>query len=123
MLKSLHITLAYITVIGFVIRGIWAMTGSPLKDQRWVRILPHVVDTLLLTIGVIMVFSIGASLTDGWLAAKMLALLGYIGFGILTLRAPSMLIRVAAFAAALLCVGYIFAVAFSRSPLPAAGVL
>ena len=120
MLKSLHITLAYLTVIGFVVRGLWAINDSPLRDEKWVRILPHTIDTLLLVVGVIMVFGIGASLTDGWLAAKMLALLGYIGFGIVTMRARSRPIKVAAFIGALTCVGYIFAVAFSRSPLPLA---
>ena len=118
MLKSFHITLAYLTVIGFVVRGLWAIVDSPLREQKWVRVLPHVIDTALLGIGVVMVFSIGASFTDAWLAAKMLALLGYIGFGVLTMRAKSRRLKVAGFLLALACVGYLFAVAFSRSPLP-----
>ena len=77
MLKSLHITLAYLTVIGFIVRGLWAIVDSPLREQKWVRVLPHMIDTALLGIGVIMVFSIGASFSDGWLVAKMLALLGF----------------------------------------------
>jgi len=120
MLKSFHITLAYLTVIGFVVRGLWSIIDSPLLEQKWVRVLPHVVDTALLGIGVVMVFSIGASFTDGWLAAKMLALLGYIGFGVLTLRATSRALKVTGFLLALICVGYLFAVAFSRSPFPLA---
>jgi uncharacterized membrane protein SirB2 len=120
VLKRIHITLAYLTVIGFVVRGLWSIFDSPLRRARWVRVLPHVIDTLLLGIGVIMVFSIGASLTDGWLAAKMLALLGYIGFGIVTMRAGSKPMKIAGFVMALACVGYIFAVAFSRSPFPLA---
>ena len=118
MLKSLHITLAYLTVIGFIVRGLWAIVDSPLREQKWVRVLPHMIDTALLGIGVIMVFSIGASFSDGWLAAKMLALLGYIGFGVLTMRARSRGLKIAGFLLALSCVGYLFAVAFSRSPLP-----
>jgi uncharacterized membrane protein SirB2 len=120
VLKSLHITLAYLTVIGFVIRGLWSITDSPMRDQKWVRIAPHVIDTLLLGIGVIMVFSIGASFTDGWLAAKMLALLGYILFGVLAMRASSKALKIGGFVAALVSVGYLFAVAFSRSPFPLA---
>ena len=110
--------LAYLTVIGFIVRGLWAIVDSPLREQKWVRVLPHMIDTALLGIGVIMVFSIGASFSDGWLAAKMLALLGYIGFGVLTMRARSRGLRTAGFLLALSCVGYLFAVAFSRSPLP-----
>ena len=118
MLKSFHITLAYLTVIGFIVRGLWAIVDSPLRDQKWVRVVPHMIDTALLGIGVVMVFSIGASFTDGWLAAKMLALLGYIGFGVLTMRARSRGLKVVGFLLALSCVIYLFAVAFTRSPLP-----
>jgi uncharacterized membrane protein SirB2 len=118
VLKSFHITLAYLTVIGFVVRGLWAILDSPMRRGKWVRVLPHLIDTALLGIGVVMVFSIGASFTDGWLAAKMLALLGYIGFGVLTMRARARGLQVAGFLLALACVAYLFAVAFSRSPLP-----
>lgn len=120
MLKSLHITLAYLTVAGFVMRGLWSIVDSPMREQKWVRVLPHVIDTALLSIGVVMVFSIGASFTDGWLAAKMLALLGYIGFGVLTMRARARWLKATGFVLALACVAYLFAVAFSRSPLPLA---
>ncbi len=120
MLKSLHITLAYLTVIGFVIRGLWSITDSSMREQKWVRIAPHIIDTLLLSIGVFMVFSIGASFTDGWLVAKMLALLGYILFGVLAMRAASKPLKIAGFVAALASVAYLFAVAFSRSPFPLA---
>ncbi len=118
MLKSFHITLAYLTVIGFVVRGLWSIIDSPMREQKWVRVMPHIIDTALLGIGVVMVFSIGASFTDGWLAAKMLALLAYIGFGVMTMRAKSKGMKIAGFLLALASVGYLFAVAFSRSPLP-----
>ena len=118
MLKSFHVVLAYVTVVGFVIRGVWSVTESPLRFERWVRIAPHVVDTLLLVLGVSLVFQIGASLSDAWLVAKLLALVGYIGFGVLTMRASRRPLKIASFLAALACVGYMFAVAFTRSPWP-----
>ena len=118
MLKNFHIMLAYLTTLGFVVRGIWAIIDSPMRQQKWVRVVPHVIDTLLLLIGITLVFGIGASLSEGWLVAKMLALLGYIGFGVVTLRASTKPVKVAGFVAALSCVAYRFAVAFSRSPLP-----
>ena len=120
MLKLLHIALAYVTVAGFLLRGFWAITGSPLKSARVVKIAPHVVDTLLLVLGVVMALQIGYSLTDGWLGAKLLALVGYIGFGVVTLRATAKPVQIGAFLAALACVGYIFAVALTRSPWPLA---
>ena len=120
MLKSFHIMLAYLTTIGFVVRGLWSIFDSSWRDQKWVRVAPHVIDTLLLAIGVTMAVSIGASLTSGWLAAKLLGLLGYIGFGVLAMRAPSRSLKVLGFLLALCCVGYMFAVAFTRSPWPLA---
>lgn len=121
MLKSFHIMLAYLTTVGFIVRGIWAITDSPERNQRWVRVAPHVIDTLLLSIGVYMAFSIGASLTDGWLVAKMIALLAYIGFGVVAMRVRGRALKWTAFALALGSVGYLFSAAFTRSPWPFGG--
>jgi uncharacterized membrane protein SirB2 len=118
MLKNLHITLAYLTTIGFIVRGLWSISGSPLREQKWVRVVPHVIDTLLLTLGVTLAFLIGASLTDAWLAAKMTGLLGYIGFGIVAMRASARPLKISGFVAALICVAYMFSVAFTRSAWP-----
>lgn len=120
MLKLFHIALAYLTVIGFTVRGIWALTDSPRRNERWVRIAPHIVDTLLLVLGVIMMINLSLSPTSGWLAAKLVGLLAYIGFGVLTMRAKSRPLQLFGFIAALMSVGYIFAVAFTRSPWPLA---
>jgi uncharacterized membrane protein SirB2 len=118
MLKSFHIVLAYLTVIGFIVRGIWALADSPQRNQRWVRITPHVIDTLLLTAGVIMAINLGLSPVSGWLGAKLLGLLAYIGFGVMAMRAKDRSLQLFGFFAALLSVSYIFAVAFTRSPWP-----
>ncbi len=120
MLKSFHMTLAYLTTIGFVVRGLWSILDSPMRHERWVRVVPHVIDTLLLTLGVVLAFRIGATLTDAWLAAKMMGLAGYIGFGVLAMRASDRRLKILGFAAALGCVAYLFAVAFTRSPWPLA---
>lgn len=120
MLKLFHIALAYLTVLGFVVRGIWALTDSPLRQQRWVRIVPHVIDTGLLVLGIALMVSLSLSPLSGWLAAKLLGLLAYIGFGVLTMRATSKPLQLAGFAGALISVGYIFAVAFTRSVWPLA---
>jgi uncharacterized membrane protein SirB2 len=120
MLKNFHIMLAYLTTLGFVVRGLWSMIDSPLRNQKWVKVVPHVIDTLLLVLGVTLAINIGASLTSGWLAAKLLGLLGYIGFGVLAMRAGTVPLKVVGFVAALGCVLYMFAVAFTRSPWPLA---
>ena len=51
MLRSIHVFLAYLTVAGFVVRAVWSLSGSGLREQKLVKVLPHVVDTLLLVLG------------------------------------------------------------------------
>ncbi len=118
MIKGIHLTLAYVTVAGFILRAVWAFIDSPLREKKWVRIAPHVIDTLLLAAGVTMVVSLSLSPLSGWLVAKFAGLLFYIGFGVLTMRAPSTRLRVLGFAGALVSVSYIFAVAMSRQVWP-----
>jgi uncharacterized membrane protein SirB2 len=118
VLKSIHVMLAYLTVIGFVVRGIWSLTDSAWRSQKWVKITPHVIDTLLLVIGVAMAVQLSISPVEGWLAAKLAGLLAYIGFGVLTMRATTARMKTLGFIAALASVGYIFAVAFARDPWP-----
>lgn len=118
-LKDAHVALAYLTVAGFMVRGIWAVIGSPLREQRWVRIAPHVVDTLLLVLGVALAVMLSVSpLENAWLNAKIVGLLAYIGFGVMTMRASTQPLKWVGFSGALASVGYIFAVAFSKQAWP-----
>jgi uncharacterized membrane protein SirB2 len=118
LVRNIHVVLAYVTVIGFLLRAAWAFMGSPALKSRPARILPHVVDTVLLVCGLVLAFGIGYPITSGWLAAKLIALLAYIGFGVLTLRATTVPLRLVGVLGALASVGYIFAVAFTRDPSP-----
>jgi len=118
MLRSVHLMLAYLTVIGFGLRAVWSLTESPFKNHKLTKILPHVVDTLLLVLGVVMAYQLTISPLEGWLAAKLVGLLAYIGFGVVTMRGSSKATKLLGLVGALVSVGYIFAVAFSRSPWP-----
>lgn len=118
MIKAVHVALAYLTVAGFLLRAFWALSGSPLRERKWVRIAPHVVDSLLLVFGVLLAYRLSLSPLSGWLAAKLVGLFAYIGFGVLTLRASGRSLQLVGLAGALLSVAYIFAVAFTRNPYP-----
>lgn len=117
MIKALHFALAFLTVAGFVIRAGWSYSASDLLQEKWVRIAPHVVDTLLLTLGVVLAFSLPQGPWQAWLGAKLVGLLFYIGFGVLTLRGSGTLKHVGVIGA-LASVTYIFLVAFTRQPWP-----
>lgn len=115
-----HVTCVYLSLAGFVLRGYWMLTDSPLRWLKPVKILPHVVDTLLLLSALLLaVLTAQYPFAQGWLTAKLLALLAYIGFGLLAFRfGRSRGQRSLAFVAALRAFGYLLAVAYSRSPWP-----
>jgi uncharacterized membrane protein SirB2 len=118
--KHLHITCAAISGSFFIVRGIWKLRDSAMLERRWVRILPHLVDTLLLASALTMVFWSGQyPFVQNWLTAKVLALLAYIVLGTIALkRGKTPAIRAWALAAAVTLFGYILAVAISRQALP-----
>ncbi len=117
---QVHAGLALISLVGFSIRGVWMMRRSPMLTRRWVRIAPHVVDTLLLLSGITLVFQYRLYPTEQpWLAAKLLALVVYIVVGSIALkRGRTRAIRVTAFFAALIVFAYMLAVANTRLVMP-----
>ncbi len=118
LLKHLHVTCVVISIMGFFLRGIWMLRDSPLLDRLWVRVVPHVNDTLLLAA------AIGLSIVQqqypfvhGWVTAKVLGLLGYIGFGLFALRrGRSKVVRAGFWLAALASFAYIVSVALTKNP-------
>jgi len=106
------------------VRGIWMLRDSPLLRVRWVRVLPHVVDTGLLASAVAMAIMIRQyPLVAGWLTAKVLALFCYIGLGMIALRfGRTRGERLLAWLAAQAVFFYIIAVAVTRQPLPWGGM-
>ena len=120
LLKQLHLTTIAITLGLFILRGIWMMASSPRLQARWVRIVPHVNDSLLLASGIGLAMLIQQyPLVHGWLTAKFFALILYILLGTFALkRGKRKNQRIAAWIAALLVFGYMVAVAITHDPLP-----
>ncbi len=48
LLKEFHVGFAYLTLASFVVRGLLSIADSPLRNAKWMRIAPHVIDTFLL---------------------------------------------------------------------------
>jgi uncharacterized membrane protein SirB2 len=119
-LKNLHLTTIAISLGLFVLRGAWMIAASPRLQARWVRVVPHINDTLLLASGIGLAVLIQQyPLVHGWLTAKLLALILYIGLGTLALkRGKTRGRRIAAWVAALLVFGYMLAVAIAHDPFP-----
>ena len=119
MIKILHETTALISLSLFVVRGLGHFRQAAFMRRRWVRIVPHVNDSLLLLSAILLTVQIGQyPFTDGWLTAKLLALVVYILLGMVALKwARSQSLQVAAWLVALLVFGYIVSVAVSKQPL------
>lgn len=102
----------------FVLRGLWMLTDSSQSRRRWVRIVPHVIDAVLLASAVGLVLTLRQyPFTHTWLTAKMLGLTVYIILGSIALkRGQTKPIRAAAWIMALATFGYIASVAMTHAP-------
>ena len=118
-IRQLHIACAALSGSLFLLRGIWMLRDSNILQRRWVSVVPHVVDTLLLTSAIIMVVLSGQyPFAQGWLTAKVLALIVYIVLGTIALkRGRNKIVRVWAFIAALTVFAYIGSVAMTKQVL------
>jgi uncharacterized membrane protein SirB2 len=119
-LKALHVGCVITSYSLFVLRGVWMLQGSALLQRRWVKIVPHVVDTLLLTSAILLALAIRQyPFVASWLTAKVIGLALYIALGTIALkRGRTRAIRVSAWIAAQVVFFYIVAVAVTHTPVP-----
>ena len=120
LLKTIHVSCAAVSYLLFFLRGIWKLNGSAIMSQRWTRIVPHIVDTLLIVSAIALAVSIRQyPFVDAWLSAKVIALLLYIGLGFVALKyGRSRTVRFSAWIIAQLVFAYIVLVAISHNPWP-----
>lgn len=116
--KLIHISCALISISGFVGRGILMIKGSPLLTARWVKVLPHINDTILLVAAIVLASQWGwSALQMPWILAKIIALLVYISLGMLALKpGRSLSVRTTAWLAAIVTFAYIVTVAVTKNP-------
>ncbi len=117
--KLIHVSCAFLSIAGFSLRGYWMATNNPLLQHRVVKRLPHLIDTLLLLSAILLLVVWRLSpLETPWVVAKLIALVLYIGLGLVALRfGRSKRVRVSAWLLALVTAGYIVSVAYSKNPL------
>jgi uncharacterized membrane protein SirB2 len=119
LLKIIHLGAVVVSFALFFLRGMWLLRASPIMQQRWVKIAPHSVDTVLLVSAIALAWQLGVTpFNSPWLAAKIVALLVYIALGMLAFRfARTTAQRLTAWLSALLVFGYIVAAAITHDPL------
>lgn len=120
--KHIHILTAFLSVSLFILRYWWQYRGSTMSTKRWVRIVPHVNDTLLLVSGVVLVFMTHFypfTPQGAWLTEKLFGVIIYIVLGFIALgrRPRSQQVRWIAFLLGLVVIYIVIKLATTKIPL------
>jgi uncharacterized membrane protein SirB2 len=118
-LRQAHIGFAMLSIALFMVRGGLMLAESRLLQARTLQVLPHVIDTMLLTTALMLTTVIHQyPFSTGWLTAKVVLLVVYIVLGSIAIKhGRTRAIRIAAFIAALLTIGFLVSVARAHHPL------
>ena len=54
-LKHTHQLFAILSLVLFIVRAMLALKSNPALQQKWLKIVPHVIDTVLIGLGFAMV--------------------------------------------------------------------
>jgi uncharacterized membrane protein SirB2 len=119
VLKHLHVTCVVLSITGFVLRGLLLLQKSALMGRRWMRIVPHVNDFILLGAALVLAVLSGQyPFVDAWLTAKVFGLIAYIILGALALKpGRPVRVRVGAGIGAIAVFGWIVSVALAKNAL------
>ncbi|UGA54106.1 SirB2 family protein [Vibrio sp. VB16] len=104
-LKNIHMLSIVLSAILLSIRYALMMANSPMIEKKFLKISPHVIDTILILSGIGLIFSLGfIPFTPGneWFTEKVTCILAYFALGFFTLKvAKNRLLRTFAFFGAL----------------------
>jgi uncharacterized membrane protein SirB2 len=113
-----HIIFAGGSIALFVLRGgFTVLAARPLRQRIW-KVLPHIVDTLLLAMGIWLAVMLQLNpFHVTWLGVKILCVIGYIALGVLAfrLKRPRWL-QFGLFVAAILLFAFIVSIAIFHDP-------
>ncbi|MFZ8200728.1 invasion protein [Alteromonas portus] len=119
MAKHLHLTAVGLSILFFVFRFIWSQFDATALSKKWVKILPHIIDTVLLASAIwLCVILSQYPLVNAWLTFKVIGVVLYIVFGLFALKkAKTTMSKWAFFVAALLVLMATAMVAVTKQPL------
>nr|WP_136249704.1 SirB2 family protein [Ningiella ruwaisensis] len=85
--RHLHLTAVALTFLFFIIRFVLLLRASPALDKKWLKITPHIADTLLLISIIWMAIIYSAyPFLNSWATAKFAGLIFYVGSIVVALR-------------------------------------
>jgi uncharacterized membrane protein SirB2 len=117
-LKHVHMTAVVLSLALFGLRGLWMASDSPRLAARWVKVVPHVIDTVLLLSALALAATLGQwPFAQPWLTVKVVLLVVYIGLGMVALKpGRPKRVRIAAFLLALATFLFLVSVARAHDP-------
>ncbi|KOR30946.1 hypothetical protein TI04_03375 [Achromatium sp. WMS2] len=117
LVKYIHIAAVVVTSTLFLWRWYLTVVESDIMQQLWVKVLPHVNDSIILVSGVTMIWMSRQYPTNQpWLAAKILAILIYILLASVAIKyGYTRRWRLIAGILAVLCLWYIMMIAINKS--------
>jgi len=117
-LKHIHLTFVVLSLLAFFVRGIWLFMNSSMLGKKWVKILPHFINTVLIVSGLVIAVHLGMKPGGHpWLMAKIIGLGFYIALGVAAFKVPNPAASKLLWVSALIVFAYIVSVAISKNPL------
>ncbi|GFD68852.1 SirB2 family protein [Alteromonas sp. KUL106] len=119
MAKHLHLTAVALSILFFIFRFIWSQLDASALSKKWVKILPHIIDTVLLASAIwLCVILSQYPFANAWLTFKLVGVVLYIVFGLFALKkAKTTLSKWAFFVAAIAVLMATAMVAVTKQPL------
>lgn len=117
-LKHTHLMLVGISLALLLLRFALSLRGSAWLERKFLKVVPHVVDTLLLlsAIGMMLMISQYPFVTP-WLTEKLIGVLAYIAMGFMALKGRTLLLRCFGLAGALGWLLLLAKVAITKQPV------
>ncbi|WP_297921724.1 SirB2 family protein [uncultured Agitococcus sp.] len=113
--KHLHMTAVALSGLLFMVRGLWLLQGSTQLQAKWVKITPHVIDTLLLVSAIAMLVVLQQF--PAWVHVKITLLIVYIGLGLMAFKkAKTQGQKLTFLLAAVAVYVFLISVALTKSP-------
>ena len=120
IIRFIHSGCALLSILGFAGRGYLKVSKGRIPQQFAFKVLPHIIDTVLLVSALMLVIMSGQyPFVSPWVTAKVITLFIYIAIGILLMRMEvGKAVRTVIYLLALLCGVYMISVAISKNPVP-----
>ncbi|MBU1618274.1 MAG: SirB2 family protein [Gammaproteobacteria bacterium] len=117
-LKHSHMLFIALSVTFLAVRFLLSLKSPALLQNKFLKIAPHVVDTLLLLTAIGLMLTIQQyPFQTPWLTDKLFGLFAYIGLAVMALKGRSLLMRWVGFLGALSWLALVGKVAITKTPV------